>query len=324
MWTRSVNYPLALVLLVGPILFFACGNKQKQADSALIALLPREQLPGQLSAAAKTDIYRDVDLYKYIDGGADLYLECGFEEVAAGEYTTRSGESIFANLYRMADPDAAFGIFSLTRRVDFRPYAAGTMGARNDYQIVFCKGVYFIDLQTTSSDSAISRDMEEICRRIDQGIQAPRDFPDVLRLLPRPGFIPHSEVYVRGPLGLNSRHFVADQNIYALNDSTPAALAYYHLREGGHPALIMVVAYPDSVEARRVFGALESHYESKAQPDDSASAVFKKLPTRLTYSSNGELEVVIRRGTILSTVFDVIPLEDPGSAPSADSSSPGK
>ena len=263
-----------------------------------------------MSASGEAKVYRGRQLFDYIDGGADLYLEYGFKEVAVREYTTGTNQTIFANLYLMADPDAAFGIFSLTRRVDFRPYRAGTMGARNDYQIVFCKGDYFVDLQATAADSAMSQALEEICRRVDQGIQAKKSFPAILSLLPRPGFIPHSEVYVRGPLSLNSRHYVADQNLYALSDSTPAAMAYYHLREGGHPSLYMVAAYPDSSEAQRVFGELEKHYAGKAALGDTSAVKFQQTPIQLTFSTNEDIEVIIRRGRLLTSMFERMPFEN--------------
>ena len=56
--------------------------------------------------------YDGNSLWGYINGGADLYLEYGFESVIVHEIEFRS-KTIRFDLYRMSDPKAAFGIYSV-------------------------------------------------------------------------------------------------------------------------------------------------------------------------------------------------------------------
>jgi hypothetical protein len=63
-------------------------------------------------------VYSRQGLYGHIDGGAEIFLQYQFEELALASYV-RSGpkgrEEITCEIYRMDSPDNAFGIFSIQR-----------------------------------------------------------------------------------------------------------------------------------------------------------------------------------------------------------------
>src|SRR5665811_1546039 len=66
--------------------------------------LPRAGFEGTRS-------FSETSLYGYIDGGAELYLEYGFDTLVVTEVTALS-KDIKVEVYRMTDAEAAFGIFS--------------------------------------------------------------------------------------------------------------------------------------------------------------------------------------------------------------------
>jgi hypothetical protein len=55
------------------------------------------------------------DLYTYIDGGAEIYQEYGFRRVVVQDYESRAGKSVSLEIFEMADPAAAYGIFTFKR-----------------------------------------------------------------------------------------------------------------------------------------------------------------------------------------------------------------
>lgn len=100
---NTTLYTLILLCLLG-----INAHSQSAADFTL--------LPSQLDGIKPTSIktYAIDELWEYINGGADLYLEYGFVEVLAQEIEWQ--ESIFRiDAYVMNSPLAAFGIFSILR-----------------------------------------------------------------------------------------------------------------------------------------------------------------------------------------------------------------
>jgi hypothetical protein len=71
--------------------------------------------PGDLPGLEirSTANYAGDALYGYVNGGADLYHEYGFEQLSVQEVRL-NGETWYCEVYRMTDPAGAFGIFSVS------------------------------------------------------------------------------------------------------------------------------------------------------------------------------------------------------------------
>jgi hypothetical protein len=62
-----------------------------------------------------TKIFDGNSLWGYIDGGADIYLEYGFDKLIAQEISWKEFH-FKVDIYRMKDAEAAFGIYSVSHR----------------------------------------------------------------------------------------------------------------------------------------------------------------------------------------------------------------
>jgi hypothetical protein len=62
----------------------------------------------------RSTVYNENSLWGYINGGADLYLEYGFVEVLVQDVKWEN-ETFKIEAYRMVSPEAAFGIFSVSK-----------------------------------------------------------------------------------------------------------------------------------------------------------------------------------------------------------------
>jgi hypothetical protein len=307
---------LAVMLVLAGLV--ACGGKQtgESTEKALVSpagetvsLLPSSDLPTETVVSGEAQLYTGRELFDYIDGGADLYLEFGFVDAAVREYKSPAGEDITASIYRMEDPEAAFGIFSVNRRGASEPAKMGAIGARSEYEFLFCHGVYYVQVQSTATDSVTGKTIDQIAARIDSSLAGqPSDWPEALKLLPRTGFVPHSEVYVEGPLGLGSRWHMSDENLLALSDTVPGVMASFMVRQGGHPALYLVVEYPDSAFAQNVFAGLEQHFAETAEQEraQDPGLQFKSEDGRLVYSSARTMDAIVLKGVNLTALFENI------------------
>lgn len=95
----SVRNILSLLLILSPVGLYA------QEETIHIPIPPDW----------KQNTVRDYDgtsLFGYMDGGAELYLEYGFEHLQVIEIEA-AGQSFSVQLYRMKTDSAAFGIFSV-------------------------------------------------------------------------------------------------------------------------------------------------------------------------------------------------------------------
>ncbi len=285
-------------------------TEEAQKPTGIAALLPAENdLPGGWRVADTVRVFTGRELYEYINGGADIYHEYGFVEVAAQEYLTPGGVTVFLNLYKMSDPEAAFGIFSATRRPEYEVVAIGTAGARADYQQIFCHGAYYVETQAMDTDSLTAPAMGDLCRAMDSNLESePDELPEALNLLNNKDLPPNSRVLVRGPLGLNTRKYLSDENLFSLSDSIPGVLASYQMfADRPEAQTILIVNYPDSVVAERVFSRLQEFYKEPAG-DLLKGARLKTDETRLMFATDRDVNVIILKGKIIKAVFGLAPV----------------
>lgn len=92
-------------------------------------------------------------LWGYINGGADIYLEYGFKTLFLYEVEYR-GSVIRFDLYRMSDPKAAYGIFSVYSFICDENTGPGLFNCITKWQIQSVKNEYYLSaiLPTGSSD----------------------------------------------------------------------------------------------------------------------------------------------------------------------------
>ena len=144
--------------------------------------------------------YRAKELYLYIDGGAELFLEYGFRLVMVAEYRKGESSSIILEVYQMNDAPAAFGIFSLRSGDSAGPIDIGTEGCADSYYIMYWKDNIYVSVTASDSSAECRRGLETIARLADQKIFRIGEKPAIVQSLPDKGLLRGR--YFRGPLGL--------------------------------------------------------------------------------------------------------------------------
>ena len=298
---KSVLIPVLKLLIcacLAALLAASCqrpASEEEKQPGGIAGLLPAvQELPGGWKLADTAAVFT----------GADLYHEYGFVEVAVQQYLTPGGITVFLNIYRMSDPAAAFGIFSVTRRDEYQPVAIGTAGARADYQQFFCHGRYYVEAQAMDTDSLTAGAMDDLCRAVDSKLESePARLPQALDILNERDVQPHSSVLVRGPLGLNTRKYLSDENIFCLSDSVPGVLVSGRVSaDRPQPETIFVVNYPDSAFAQRVFSGLRVFYKGRAG-DILKGGRLEAGDTRLLFAAGSVVVRINREGRIITAAF---------------------
>jgi hypothetical protein len=149
-------------------------------------------------------------LYGHIDGGAELFFEFGFVKVDVRIVKPNNSEDeITIEIYQMADPDAALGLFLIKSANLFPDKRLPIPNLVNNYQVSYIKGNYCILISSASGTEPLKEKMlqfgESIAVKLQDKARSGFD------TLPAAGRIPGSERLLRGPLAL--------QTIYPLGEN---------------------------------------------------------------------------------------------------------
>lgn len=116
-------------------------------------------------------------LFGYMDGGAELYLEYGFEAAAVMDLDYQ-GSKYKLEIYKMSDPESAFGIYSVSKfRCPAMPPDLSDFACLSKYQLQICKGAFYINIINRTGSSADSTASVKIGKIIaDKIIDTKPDF----------------------------------------------------------------------------------------------------------------------------------------------------
>ena len=188
------------------------------------------------------------DLYRYMDGGADIYLKYGLVGMAHREYK-RAGVDMTVDVFDMGGPLQAFGIYSAERSPEYHFVDIGAEGYSSESTLNFLQGRYYVR-QSAFGEGAAGA-LDNFAQAISRSIGPDRSLPAELNILPREGRVAHSEKYlVQAPAG---HDFLA-----------PALTATYLFLT--HETKLVVSLAPDARQAQQRVDALGHHYSTSGDP----------------------------------------------------------
>ena len=190
-------------------------------------LLPSEVEFENWQPSGSPENYEGDDLFFLINGGADIYYEYGFKEVIAEHYMDDENNSIRVEIYKMKDPGAAYGIYSVSESPDAEAFKIGYHGEMSDYHIRFWKDNYYILVSAMDSGEEIEDGMKKIASFIDGKIPQKGEKPEIVNHLPEENFI--SAKYVRGNLGMNNVYSFTFQDIFGYNEAIAGDYSHFKL-----------------------------------------------------------------------------------------------
>jgi Family of unknown function (DUF6599) len=236
------------------------------------ALMPADDAITGWKKSGAVRVFGGPDLYGYIDGGAELFLEFGFDRLSLQKY--RSGPNEFAvEIYRMADPVAATGIYlmkcgKVTRDPSFAP-----RHTINRHQLMFVRERYFVTVNNLSGADQMTRELVKFGTLVASRLPADR-LPAELSLLPAAGLVPGSERLIRGPFSLQSLYTFGEGDILQLAGRSVGVAGDY--RDAAGTTTKIIITYPDAGTAARAFSNLTVNLDRYLKPTSTA-------PARLTF-----------------------------------------
>lgn len=146
-------------------------------------------LPGFRVAVGPS--YGPDNLFEYIDGGADAFLQFEFEALQTATYLGPDNVEISVDLYRHKNADRAFGMYALERPPGSTPIAVGVEGYAGTDYLQFVKGAFYVKM--VQAGPKADAGLERLAERIARALPGRTSPPAVLAAFPVSGKVPRAE-----------------------------------------------------------------------------------------------------------------------------------
>jgi hypothetical protein len=238
------------------------GTAQNVAPEPGLHELPRlipEPLPAGGVAQAAASFYGPDDLYRYMDGAADIFVLYGVRTLLHQEFRAQEVD-VTVDVFDMGSPDTAFGMYAAERAPHYRFVTIGAEGYQDEGVLNFLQDRYYVKL--AGFGAGADGVLEAFARALSVRIGANPALPALLARLPFESRKPHSEQYMpTNPLG---HSFLG-----------PAYMVAY--ASGDQESKLLVTLARDEADARRRLKQLEEHFSKtgrcKAAPDVGQDAI---------------------------------------------------
>jgi hypothetical protein len=179
------------------IIFCLIGTGLLPDAKADMRILPISGLMPGWALEGPIKKYTGEDLFEYINGEAELYLQFGFKILTAGFYLKEGTEKlgIAADVYEMGSDLEAFGIYANYRQPEAEMVMAGAGGFVNPSQLMFYQGRYFVQLNASGSTTQERTVFLNLAGLISKNLPASGKSPPELNLLRISALIPRTEKY---------------------------------------------------------------------------------------------------------------------------------
>ncbi len=254
-------YFIKRLTLVGITSLFILSSvrAQENLQQTLISLLPQK---GELAGWRQTyepRFFTPDDLFEYIDGAADLYLQYGFRMVLTADYAAGADSSgVTVEVYSMASPLHAFGMYAAERSPSEPAIAIGVEGYHSANVLNFYKGPHYVKLTSFTLDRDMGPVLIEMARFIADRIEGHFTAPAMLALFPQPDAVLYSDRYV--PSDFYGQSYL--QNGYRRDYRNDACGDFQ----------LFLIPFSDSLAARSAFLKYSEFLLKEKNPQDVKAA----------------------------------------------------
>jgi hypothetical protein len=214
-------------------------------------------------------------LFKYIDGGAELYLAYDFQQVFARTFSGPGENEILLDIYDMGSAAEAFGVFTSEREDE----EAG-IGQGSEYSegLLRCwKDRFFISIILVGDNPGAGAVIKELGKAVADAIPSTGQKPAILKYLPQQHLDKKSIRYFHTVLLLDKHYYIADENILDLSAKTDCVLAEYpYPGNEREPAYLLLIRCETEDRAQKSYENFIKIYMPEARDTGLAQMENKK------------------------------------------------
>lgn len=189
-------------LLLWSVAILACGcGEEKPRELRCAAFLPDASVQSGIERSSKIRTYFGESLFEYIDGGAELYHDYGFVEVATANYSHGAVEAV-VDIYRFDTADHAYGLYASFRPRIPEPALFGTEGFSTSSTIDFVKGRCVVRIIGFDESAETHRLIESLASLTAEELPGDEYLPGPFGLFPPDSIMAATDmIYAKSYLG---------------------------------------------------------------------------------------------------------------------------
>ncbi|MEI6613495.1 MAG: DUF6599 family protein [Chrysiogenales bacterium] len=137
--------------------------------NSFASLMPSTGTPPGWQRKGQENLFAGAELYRHIDGGAELYIQFGFDRLTVQDYV-KDGHEVRVEIYKMNDPPGADAVFAKITKDMKMQSLYGTTCVLDDYQILFRRGAYCVSITTYETGTEPLAAMAALAAKIDESL----------------------------------------------------------------------------------------------------------------------------------------------------------
>jgi len=170
----NINWLIPVFLIIAENLTPISGQNICPAD-----LLPGRNVVKGWMPKEKPECFDGNKLFEAIDGGADVQIEYGFVSMARASYTSKK-RLLDIEVYRMANPEAAYGLMTtMNEGPPFTP-VNGSYTVMKKYYAMLLKGRYYAVIVNPSGKEDLTAEINEMISYISAEIKEEIVIPEII------------------------------------------------------------------------------------------------------------------------------------------------
>lgn len=139
-------------------------------------------------------VYDESNLYEYIDGAADGYIQLGFKKLTVQIYTKNEDTSFTVDIYEMKDTPSGFGIFKKEKSTA-NSISIGSDGYYENGMLNFYKGKYYVKLSSFGLGENDKKILNDSAKLISEQLKVEKK-KTMFDCFPIKNRVPNSEQYI--------------------------------------------------------------------------------------------------------------------------------
>jgi len=237
--------PLLLILMVA-----GCDRGQPPATGA-----PSDPtgIPAGWALVGDQRTYDNQSIFELVNGQADAYFAYGFEQVNVQSYENEAGVVVDREIWQVATPADAYGLFTSNRAGDSVEIGNGG-DADPGRRLAFWQDRYYVRLR--ARQEIADEELHAFATAIVGTLPMGGERPAVVSRLPANGLDPDRVIYFHLETSIQGEVWLGGENVLNLDHGTHGVLARYDV--DGAIARLLLVEYPDTETAHAAMGALEA------------------------------------------------------------------
>lgn len=253
---RAVYFIIALFIACSGALAWAVSSASDiSADKEVLAkLLPAESDLSGWKNTAEPRFFEPGNLWEYINGQAELYIQYGFQLVVTSDYGMKEEESsIIVEIYQMESALHGFGIYAAERSPEDNFIDVGVQGYIADDILNFWKGPYYVKITSLEFSDSMKDTLNTFAKIIAHKISGEYALPELLAFFPEKNKIANSERFI--PSNFMGHSFL--KNGYLVD-----------YQYDGLPYQIFLIESSSPVEAEETFAQYVEFLKSNSEKVD--------------------------------------------------------